>query len=141
VTDEFELTGRTSNVEVSTSTDLSNDWVYFNFALINQATGQARDFGREISYYSDEGSPRDSVILPRVPAGKYYLRVEPEKTAGSAPVNYEIRVRRDVPRYGWFLLAFIVLFVPPVFASFRSFGFESARWRESDYPPSTGGSD
>lgn len=137
VTNEFELTGRPSNVEITTSTDLRSDWVYFSFALINETTGKARDFGREVSYYTDEGSPRDSVILAAVPAGKYYLRVEPEKAAGSAPLNYEILVRRDVPGFGWFLLAGFLLLIPPIIATIRVFSFESARWRESDYPPSS----
>ena len=49
-----------------------------------KTTGQGRDFGREVSYYRDEGSPSDRVVLPHVASGKYYLRVEPEKTAKSA---------------------------------------------------------
>ena len=52
----------------------NNNWVYFNFTLINLDTGQAYDFGREVSYYhgsdSDgawtEGDPSDTVTVPRV---------------------------------------------------------------------------
>ena len=51
VTDVFNLDGRTSNVEVTTSADVNNYWIYLNYALINQDTGQAWDFGREVSYY------------------------------------------------------------------------------------------
>jgi hypothetical protein len=80
VTDIFELKGRTSNVEIRTESDLANDWMYLDMSLINTETGQAWDFGREVSYYygsdSDgswtEGSARDSVTIPQVPAGKYY---------------------------------------------------------------------
>ena len=82
VTPTFELTGRESNAEVAIRTDLNNNWIYFNFALINEDTGQAFDFGREVSYYRDsdgtEGSRNNSVVIPDVPAGQYYLRVEPE---------------------------------------------------------------
>jgi hypothetical protein len=53
VTDPFELTGRTSTVELAVDTNLDNNWAYFNFALINQETNQAYDFGREVSYYHD----------------------------------------------------------------------------------------
>ncbi len=88
--------------------------MYFHFALINETTGQAKDFGREVSNYTDEGSPNDSVILPAVPAGKYYLRVEPDKDRRSRPVNYELIIRRDVPRYSWFFVAAILLLIPPV---------------------------
>lgn len=139
VTPEFELTGRASNLEVALNTDLHSDWAYFNFALINEDTGQARDFGREVSYYSDEGSPRDRVILAHVPSGKYYLRVEPEKQAGSSPLAYDLVVRRDVPSYGWFWLAAVLLTIPPIFTTIRRGSFETRRWRESDYAPASSG--
>ena len=151
VTDYFELKGRTSNVELSTRTDLSNNWAYFNYALINADTGQAFDFGREVSYYfgsdSDgawtEGSRKDTAMVPAVPSGRYYLRVEPEMEANAAMVGYDIAVKRDVPSMSYFLIAALLLLVPPVFLAFRSMGFEQARWRESDYPPaaSSGGGD
>lgn len=83
VTNDFELKGRTSNVEMAIHTDLANNWAYFQLALINVETGQALDLGREVSYYygtdSDgawtEGAPDDRVLVPSVPAGRYYLSV------------------------------------------------------------------
>ena len=52
VTPEFDLNGRTSSVEVRTDADVSNQWIYLNYALIDENTGQAYDFGREVGYYS-----------------------------------------------------------------------------------------
>jgi hypothetical protein len=146
VTNEFDLKGRTSNVELSIHTDLSNNWAYFQLALINAQTGQALDFGREVSYYygtdSDgawtEGSRDDRVLVPSVPSGRYYLRVEPEMDPAALPVHYEIAVRRDVPAISFVAIAILLLFVPPVFVSIRSLSFEQARWKESDYAPSSG---
>jgi uncharacterized protein (DUF983 family) len=147
VTDVFELKGRTSNVELRTRTDLDNNWAYFNYALINTDTGQAFDFGREVSYYhgsdSDgawtEGGQSDTAVVPAVPSGRYYLRVEPEMDASASGVGYSIAVRRDVPSVSYILIAAMLLLVPPVFLTFRSMGFEQTRWRESDYAPSGGG--
>jgi Domain of unknown function (DUF4178) len=140
VTPAFQLDGRESNVELSIHTDLDNNWVYFNFALINDKTGQAFDFGREVSYYHDsdgsEGSRNNSVIIPAVPSGQYYLRVEPEMATGSPFVRYELELRRNVPNYGFFGLAFLLLLIPPAFTTYRRGSFEGARWRESDYAPS-----
>jgi hypothetical protein len=148
VTRTFELKGRTTNVEVSTHTKLYNSWAYFNYALINDDTGQTYDFGREVSYYTGrdsdgtwtEGSPNDTATLPNVPAGRYYLRVEPELAPGTSRLEYDISVRRDVPRSAWFWFISILLLIPPALTMFRKFSFESQRWRESDYAPS-GGSD
>jgi hypothetical protein len=153
VTEPFELKGRISNVELAVKTDLRNESAYFNFALINEATGQAYDFGREVSYYfgrdSDgswsEGRPQETVIIPSVPPGRYYLRVEPEMEPQGATlgfqdrrVNYRIQIRRDVPNHAFFWIAALLLLAPPVFTTLRSVGFESKRWKESDYSGGSG---
>jgi Domain of unknown function (DUF4178) len=143
VTDVFNLEGRTSNVEVTTSANVDNSWIYLNYALINQDTGQAWDFGREVSYYhgydSDgswsEGSQKDTVIIPSVPAGHYYLRIEPEVDATHPPISYSLQVKRDVPVLGFFGIAFLALLIPAIVITWRSLSFERARWAESDHPP------
>ncbi len=145
VTPTFQLDGRESNVELNIHTDLDNNWAYFNFALINDQTGQTFDFGREVSYYHDsdgsEGSRNNSVIVPSVPSGQYYLRVEPEMETGSPFMRYELELRRNVPNYGFFGLAALLLLIPPALTTFCRGSFEAARWRESDYAPSIHGGD
>ena len=140
VTSEFEV-GRDSNVEIDIETDLSNNWLYFNLALINAETGTALDFGREVSYYSGtdsdgrwtEGSRQDDATLPTVEAGRYYLRVEPEGSPGSPPVTYTLTVRRDVPSPVFYIVALVLMLVPPILASLRAASFEGRRWQESDF--------
>ena len=141
VTPIFELTGRPSDIEVETKANVDNEWIYVNYALINDETGQAYDFGREVSYYygrdSDgawtEGKRSDSVIVPSVPAGRYYLRVEPESEASFGLITYSVTVTRDVPVLSLYLAGFLALLVPAIFISWRAFNFEQMRWAESDY--------
>ncbi|MEO7649280.1 MAG: DUF4178 domain-containing protein, partial [Bryobacteraceae bacterium] len=160
VTKVFDIDGRTSNVEISTRTDLSNNWAFLNLALINDVTGQTFECGREISYYSGsdsdgswtEGSAGDSVTIPSVPAGKYYLRIEPDMEgtgaaatpsappAASESMVYDIRVRRDVPHQSHFWIVSILLLIPLLFVMMRSASFEAMRWRESDYSTSSSSS-
>lgn len=144
VTDVFELKGeRPATVEVRTRANVSNDWVFLSYALIDEQTGRAWDFGREVSYYfgrdSDgswtEGSQEDTARLPMVPPGRYYLRVEPEKST-PAPVTYEIQIKHDVPEGLFIIMAFGALLVPPVIFSIRAAAFEGKRWQESDYASS-----
>jgi hypothetical protein len=93
VTKVFDIEGRTSNLELTINTNLINNWAYFNLALINETTGDAFDFGREVSYYSGsdsdgswtEGGRSSDVIIPHVPPGRYYLRVEPEMEGSQTP--------------------------------------------------------
>ena len=143
VTDVFNLQGGISNVQVTTSANVDNSWIYLNYALISQDTGQAWDFGREVSYYhgydSDgswtEGSRKDEVVIPSVPSGHYYLRIEPEVDPKHPPLVYTVLVRRDVPVPGIFGVAFLALLLPAVAITWRSISFERARWAESDHPP------
>ncbi len=150
VTPVFELKGRESNVRVQIHTDLDNNWADFDLALINQDTDRAWDVGREVSYYHgvedgenwSEGSQSDSVSIPGVPAGHYYLRIEPEMdTKQPSSMSYDVAIRRGVPNYMWFLIALVLLVIPPFIATARIGAFETARWRESDYAPSSGGGD
>ena len=150
VTDVFSLGGRTSDLELTTSTTVDNNWIYLNYALINQDTGRAIDLGREISYYHGydedglwtEGSRNDVVYIPSVPAGNYYLRVEPESDPGHGNIVYSITVRRDVVQLGFYGLALVALLVPPILITWRSMNFEHLRWAESDYaPPDSGDGD
>jgi hypothetical protein len=142
VTDVFELKGRSSNVEVKTNANVFNSWIYLNYALINQDTGQAWDFGREVSYYSGydsdghwtEGSHKDTVIVPSVPPGHYYLRIEPEADARHPEITYTVSVRRGVPVLKFYGYALLALFLPVLYVTFKSISFERARWAESDHP-------
>ena len=58
-------------------------------------------------------------------------------------MSYELTIRRDVPTNTFFWIAAVLLLIPPIFITVRAAGFESARWRESDYAPAvrSGGGD
>ena len=143
VTAPFELRGGVANVAIEVRTDLSNQWLMLNYALVNERTGRAWDVTREVGYYSGrdsegawtEGSRRDRVVLGSVPGGRYFLRVEPEGPPTGQPVDYAIRVRRDVPSLSYFVFALLALIAPPILLALRAASFEQRRWAESDYAP------
>ena len=150
VTPPFTLGGRTSNVELRLDTDLDNAWLWFTLTLVNEATGAARDLGRQVSYYHgrdgdgswSEGSRDDRVRIGEVPPGRYFLRVavEGDDTPGAAaPVAHAVRltVRRDVPDYTLMLLALAALVVPALLVQLPRSTFEGARWVQSDHAPAS----
>ena len=53
----------------------------------------------------------------------------------------EFTVRRDVPTYWPYFLAFVLIPIPAIVAALRSFTFEHSRWQESDYAVSTDSGD
>jgi hypothetical protein len=148
VTAPFTLEGRTSNVELELDTSLDNAWLYFDLALVNEATGDTRSAGREISYYHGgtstdrwwEGSRDESVVMGRVPAGRYLLRVEmagdtTEAARSAPPVSVTLTVRRNVPMYAPYGFALLALVLPALVAPLRKSSFEGRRWAESDHAP------
>lgn len=144
VTDPFTLSGRTSNVEIALDTDVSNDWVFYTLSLVNENSGDTFDASKQVSYYTGmdsdgrwtEGSKRGTLRIAAVPAGSYFLRIAAE---GGEPrpavVNYQVRIKRDVPSYLFYLFAFLALVVPALLMLIPAANFEQQRWAESDHAP------
>lgn len=144
VTEVFEVEGRISNLMVDIDSNLDNHWAVVNMALINADSDEALDFGKELSYdhgYEDgeswsEGRPNGSVVIPAVPPGRYYLRVEPETDA--SPLSLRFTLRRDVFLARLPLTALLLLLSPLLWAWVRRESFENERWSESDHPRDPG---
>lgn len=143
VTPPFFLSGKDENIEIDIATNVDNASAYFDLALISMSDGHAYVMGREVSYHhgrdSDgnwkEGKASNSLILASVPAGQYYLRVEPQVDANHSisELNYTVTVRRGVVIWTYFFIAAALLSIPPIVTTWRRFSFERARWQESDY--------
>ncbi|BCS31794.1 hypothetical protein TBR22_A09980 [Luteitalea sp. TBR-22] len=142
VTPTFTLKSA-GTVDVKILTSITNSWIGFDVALVNLDTGEAQNVDAEIGYYAGveggeswtEGSRSALMTLPRMPAGQYYLRVEPEGPAG-VTVPYTISVRRDVPDPTPYLLGIVLLLIRPLWIWFRKNIFEHKRDQESDYASS-----
>lgn len=139
VTDPFTFSSD-SNVEVGLNAGVTNAWFGWDLALINAETGAAYNAVSEVEYYAGidqdgawtEGNRAGRLMLPRLPAGEYYLRVDPESNSG-IEIPYSIRIRRDVPTLLPYGVALVALLLPPVFMFVRSASFEHRRMQESDY--------
>jgi ribosomal protein S27AE len=143
VTEPFELRGPT-NLSMRVDSAVQNTWVYVAAALIEEGTGEVRQFGAEVAYYSgysggeswSEGSRKETVYVGRVPSGTYVLRLQPMVDANmnaKLPNTYSVEVRADVflPSHLFALLFFI--WIGPVWASIRYWSFEKRRWSQSDH--------
>ena len=149
VTLPFELKGNSANLEVNvTGNGLDNAWAFIGMALINEQTGQAFDFGRQISYYHGvdggeswtEDNRNSFTTLPNIPGGRYYLRLEPETEAPAAgaavslvPIQYKVKLVRDVPFYFRYFIGLFLLLLPLPFLGRKGPNLEDLRWKESDY--------
>lgn len=140
VSEPFEITGGSAVIQVDSQAAVNNSWVYLQMALINDETQIAYDFAREIEFYSgvdsdgswSEGSSADSVVIGTIPAGRYYLLVEPQTEMPA--VDYTVTISRDPPSH-WPYAALLFLFLAPLFLHHSlKHSFEVTRWSESDYP-------
>lgn len=150
VTPSFSLDGRRANVRIETQAELDDQWMYVDYALVNETTGEVFGVGRELGYFDgwdadgswSEGARSDAVTLGPVPGGRYFLRIEPSGGDMGRPlVGWRVRVRRDTASVGWLLVSLLVLVVPPFGAQLLAAGFETRRWAESDHAPVTTGGD
>ena len=136
-TPHFEVTGKSSNLDINMKAELQNDWLYVNLALVNASTDEAWVAGRELERES-AGVASDGVTFGQVPPGRYYLRIEPEMDKNSRTlryhaVHYDVEVRRNVPHYILFWLAVPLMLLPAIWKSLRRASFETSRWQESDH--------
>jgi hypothetical protein len=135
---QFELKS-TSNLDLNTRAQLSNDWIYLQYALVNAGTGQSYNAARSLETSSSSKTVTDSITFAQIPAGRYFLRVDPEMDKDSTmlryhtTVHYDVEIRRDVPHYVLFWLVAPLLLIPPLGRSFLRGAFETERWKESDY--------
>lgn len=142
-TQEFQISGKPKKIAVRQSTSLDNNWMGVDLLLVNKSTGMAWPAARELSYYWGyddgswtEGSRNDEVVFLDIPAGTYYLTLDPDMAPDkSVAVRDQLEV--VTPRAGWsnFVLLTLFLLVFPVFATLRRSAFETRRWAESDHAP------
>jgi hypothetical protein len=140
----FNLEGN-KNLLVKGHATANNSWVFLEGDLIHEESGTIQPFELPIEYYHgvedgeawSEGGPDEAVFLAAVPAGKYTLRLAlTQSTPGPAHVN--VTVVQGVARWINDVLLLLALAVIPLFVLIWEQSFESSRWKESMYGPSSG---
>jgi len=142
-TREFEIAGKSRKIAVKNETSLDNNWIGLDMVLVNKTTGAAWPAARELSFYSGyddgrwtEGSQSDEIVFLSIPAGTYYLTLDPDM-APDKPMAVRDSVEVHTAGAGWsnFVLVMIFLIIFPIFSAMRHAAFEARRWAESDHAP------
>lgn len=147
VTPAFELKHGTTNVRVTLQSQIQNGWLELGVGLVNDQTGQTREFEQGLEYYSGydpsdghwaEGNKTNNVVLSSIPEGTYHLNL---RASGAVSLNsdaeqpYGIIVTRDVATWSNLMFALLLLSIVPAIVWWRSRKFEHARWSTSDFSP------
>lgn len=134
-----------NNVEIQISAPVDNSWLYVSGELVNNDTGVSYSFDRSVEYYHGyddgeywtEGSNHESVLVPTVPAGRYYINLDYESGMYTDfnQRTFSLAVVRDVPAFGNYLWCLLFVSILPLFYWWMSHADEVKRWSNSDYSP------
>lgn len=142
-----------TNLGIKLAIGESNVSVATNCALINDVTGEVREFVVETGHYQgysggeswSEGSLVQTEYIDRVEAGTYTLRVVTEwmpfSGDGAAPgtgftLNPTITVIENTRSLFCGIITFLLLLAPCAFALLRAYSHHSTRWQNSNLLPS-----
>lgn len=144
---DFELPHGASKLRVhNTTMGLDNAWIGLGMVLVNRDANAAWPAQREIAFYQgyddgehwSEGRRDDEVNFSSLPPGHYYLTVDPELAPEiMGGVHDSMVISTGGANWSNFVLLLLALLLMPGYALFRSIGFETARWAESDHAPSS----
>ena len=147
IAEAIDIPKNSGNIEVTASSPVSNNWVELDVSLVNDTTQESYDLTQTMEYYfgsdSDgywsEGSQNSTNIISAVAGGKYHLLVSPDAGVYQnwQPVDFSIKIKRDVPIWGNFILALLIISAYPVYILWRSKNFETQRWANSDCSPTS----
>ncbi len=127
------------NVKITSNVSVDNSWVELNFSLVNSQTHETFDVSQAIEYYhgrdSDgdwsEGGRTKSSITNLIPKGKYHLLFDYE-LGGSRILQLYSTIKRDVPYWGNFWIALVLIFAYPIILFLKTKSFETKRWENSN---------
>jgi hypothetical protein len=149
VSEPIEMTGRKSNVQITLSSPVDNNWLELNTALINDETQQTFNATQVVEYYHgadedgswSEGSQTNETLISAVPAGKYRLLLTPDTEkfndsgtyVAKPSIDFDVTVKHGVPTSANFFMALLALLLPFSIIWYRNYSFEKRRWEDSDY--------
>jgi hypothetical protein len=145
VSKSFELT-HPSAVDINlTALDLSNHWMEVTASLVNEQTGRGYEVTRSLEYYEGvedgehwtEGDRSASAVLSGLPPGRYHLNLYPSPEAGTRDTMLLLQVEQHASFASNFWLILALMSVVPLWHWARHGAFETSRWENSDFAPTS----
>ena len=139
-TPRFKLHKWRSNLEFYISAPVSNNWFEAGITLVNADNGTEYSVENGVESYSgydegeywSEGSDHDDVLLHKVPAGNYFLQINPVRADRSIP-SFFLRVTYDVPMWRNFWVFVLFALLPLAVLYVRLYIKENMRWQNSPF--------
>lgn len=119
---------------------LSNQWAEFVFSLVNESTGEEREFTAALEYWSgvdngyswEEGSLETSLHLSSVKPGKYHLRTKVYADPNILESNFTVLLNKShSASWNFYFLAFTLIGISLILLFFHR-SFERVRTGQID---------
>ena len=133
----FKIDGSSAPLHVIANGMLQTDtYLGLKGTLVNAVTQATVPLTLPLTNYSTApGGSHQEVMLPAIPAGEYYLRLDPDASATLAAAPVSLSITRGGLFWSNFWMGLILICLWPLWLLIRSAGFEKMRWMESEFDP------
>lgn len=134
---KFKVDGSSAPLQVIANGMLQTDtYLGLKGTLVNAATQATVPLTLPLTNYATApGGSHQEVTLPAIPAGEYYLRLDPDASSTLAMAPVSLSITRGGLFWSNFWLGLTLICLWPVWLLIRSAGFEKMRWMESEFDP------
>jgi hypothetical protein len=140
VTTDVKLDKWQSNIDFEITAPVDNNWLELGITLVNKDNGKEYTVQQGVEKYSgysdgeswSEGSNTETVMMHSVPAGNYFMRIEPAKGTGSVSY-FRLIATYDVPIWRNFFIFVLFALLPLVGLLIMVMVREGRRWQNSPF--------
>lgn len=140
VTTDVKLDKWRSNIDFEITAPVDNNWLELAITLVNKDNGKEYTVQQGVEKYSgysdgeswSEGSNSESIMMHSVPAGNYFMRIDPAKGAGSVSY-FRLIATYDVPIWRNFFIFLLFALLPLVGLLITVMVKEGRRWQNSPF--------
>ncbi|THU40910.1 DUF4178 domain-containing protein [Niastella caeni] len=140
VTPPFKLDKWRANLEFHISAPINNSWFETAITLVNADNGNEYAVENGVEMYSGydggeywtEGSSSGDVLMNAIPAGNYFLRIDPSKGPGNIE-TFSLKATYDVPMWRNFFIFVLFALLPLLAVLVLAVIREGRRWQNSPF--------
>lgn len=140
ITTDIKLDKWQSNIDFEITAPVDNNWFELGITLVNKDNGKEHTVQQGVEKYSgysdgeswSEGSNTETVMMHAVPAGNYFMRLEPAKGTGGVPY-FRLIATYDVPIWRNFFIFVLFALLPLVSLLVMVTVKEGRRWQNSPF--------
>jgi hypothetical protein len=140
ITTDVKLDKWRSNIDFEIMAPVDNNWFELGIALVNKDNGKEYNVQQGVEKYSgysdgeswSEGSNTETVMMHSVPAGNYFMRLEPAKGTGSVSY-FRLIATYDVPIWRNFFIFVLFALLPLGGLLIMVMVREGRRWQNSPF--------